>query len=188
MFNLQRLKNWAHSSIEFDKSELNTYQNFQDQISLIDGKIEEYITELGREDKRLLVEYNDEKIPIDLLKLLSETILKNKELSVQQRAHESAKLNRIYVEQLKQLKNKIVALAVTETENVYLAYINSYIAIINILLKQYAHLLAIQRSGIYKIDNSGNLNAGEKMKVLKDNIEVRTAEINTRLVTDSLKR
>ena len=103
MFNLQRLKNWAHSSIEFDKSELNTYQNFQDQISLIDGKIEEYITELGREDKRLLVEYNDEKIPIDLLKLLSETILKNKELSIQQRAHESAKLNRIYLEQLKQL-------------------------------------------------------------------------------------
>ena len=188
MFNLQRLKNWAHSSIEFDKSELNTYQNFQDQMSLINGKIEEYITELGSEDKRLLVEYNDEKIPIDLLKLLSETILKNKELSVQQRAHESAELTRIYYEKLKQLKNKIVALAVTETDNVYLAYIHSCIQIINNLLREYAHLLAIQRAGIYKIDNSGNLNAGEKIKVLKDNIEIRTAEINTRLATDSLKR
>ncbi len=188
MFNLQRLKNWAHSSIEFDKSELNTYQNFQDQISLIDGKIEEYITELGREDKRLLVEYNDEKIPIDLLKLLSETILKNKELSIQQRAHESAKLNRIYLEQLKQLKNKIIALAVSKTDNVYLTYIHSCIQIINVLLREYAHLLAIQRAGISKIDNSGNLNAGEKIKILKDNIKIRSAEINLRLATDGLKR
>ena len=188
MFKLQRLKNWAHSSIADDKSELNAYQNFQDHFSLIDSKLEEYIAEFASEDTRLLIEYNGEKMPINLLKIISESLLKSKNLSIEERAYQSAKLTRIYYEKLKQLKNRIIALAVTETDNVYLAYINSYIAIINTLLKQYAHLLAIQRSSIYSIDNQGELNAGEKLKALKDSIDIRTAEIQCRLTTADLKR
>lgn len=188
MFKLHKLKNWAHSSISDDKKELNAYQSFQDQFSLIDSKIEEYINELAGEDARLLIEYNGEKMPVNLLKIMSESLLKSRNLSTEERAYQSAELTRIYYEKLKQLKNKIIALAVTETDNVYLAYIHSCITIINSLLKEYSHLLAVQKSSIYTINNSGNLNAGEKIKVLKDNIEIRTAEINTRLATDSLKR
>ena len=180
MFRLNKLKNWAHSSINDDKKELNAYQKFQDQFSLIDSKLEEYIAEFASEDTRLLIEYNGEKMPINLLK--------SKSLPIEERAYQSAELTRIYYEKLKQLKNRIIALAVTETDNVYLTYIHSCIQIINNLLREYAHLLAIQRTGISKIDNFGNSNAGEKIKVLKDNIEIRTAEINTRLAIDSLKR
>lgn len=188
MFRLNKLKNWAHSSINDDKKELNAYQKFQDQFSLIDSKLEEYIAEFASEDTRLLIEYNGEKMPINLLKIIRESLLKSKSLPIEERAYQSAELTRIYYEKLKQLKNRIIALAVTETDNVYLTYIHSCIQIINNLLREYAHLLAIQRTGISKIDNFGNSNAGEKIKVLKDNIEIRTAEINTRLAIDSLKR
>lgn len=188
MFKLQKLKNWTHSSINDDKKELSTYQSIQDQMSSIDSKINEYIEELGREDSRLLIEYNGENIPINILKLMSEALLRNKELSVEEKAYQSAELNLLYYKKLKELKKKIISIAITETDNVYLACINSCIKIINALLKDYSHLLAIQRSEIYSLDNSGNLNAGEKMKILKDNIEVRTAEINSRLTIDSLKR
>ena len=188
MFRLNKLKNWAHSSINDDKKELNAYQKFQDQFSLIDSKLEEYIAEFASEDTRLLIEYNGEKMPINLLKIISESLLKSKSLPIEERAYQSAELTRIYYEKLKQLKNRIIALAVTETDNVYLTYIHSCIQIINNLLREYAHLLAIQRTGISKIDNFGNSNAGEKIKVLKDNIEIRTAEINTLIAIDILKR
>ncbi len=188
MFRLQKLKNWTHSSVTDDKKELNVYQSFQDQISLINSKTEEYITELGSEDKRLLIEFNGDKIPISLLKIMSESLLKNKSLSIEERATQSAELNRLYYQKLKLLKDKIIELAVNETDNVYLTYIHSCIKIINKLLKEYSYLLAIQRAAITSIDNDGNLNAGEKLRVLKDNIDVRTAEINARLTIDSLKR
>ena len=188
MFKLQRLKNWSHSSINDDKKELNAYQCFQDQISLINNKIEEYIAEFGSEDRRLFVNYNKEAIPINLLKIMSESLLKNKSLSVEERAYQSAELTRLYYENLKCLKNKIISLAVSETDNVYLAYIHSCIQIINGLLKEYAHLLAIEKSSIRTIDNTGNINAGEKIKILKDNIEIRSAQINSRLALESLKR
>lgn len=61
MFRLNKLKNWAHSSINDDKKELNAYQKFQDQFSLIDSKLEEYIAEFASEDTRLLIEYNGRK-------------------------------------------------------------------------------------------------------------------------------
>ena len=188
MFRLQKIKNWMHSSVIDDKKELNIYQSFQDQISLIDSKIEEYIEDLDNDDSRLLINYNGKNMSLRMLKILSESILKDTKLSVEQRAYERAELNRIYYTELKNLKEKIIVIAVTETDNVYLAYINSYIAIINTLLKQYAHLLAIQRSSIYSIDNQGELNAGEKLKALKDSIDIRTAEIQCRLTTDDLKR
>lgn len=188
MFRLQKIKNWMHSSVIDDKKELNVYQSFQDQISSINTKIEAYIAELGNDDSRLLINYNGKNISLGMLKILSESILKDIKLSVDQRAYESAELNRIYYEELKKLKEKIIAIAVTETDNVYLAYINSYIQVINRLLKEYSNLLAIQRSSIYSIDNQGELNAGEKLKTLKDNIDIRTAEIQCRLTTDDLKR
>ena len=188
MFRLQKLKNWTHSSVTDDKKELNVYQSFQDQFSLTNSKIEEYIAELGSEDQRLLIDYNGEKMPISLLKTISESLLRSRNLSAEERAHQSAELARISHEKLKELKNKIVSIAVTETDNVYLAYIHSCIKIINSLLKEYSYLLAIQKSSIYAIDNSSSLNAGEKMKVLKDYIDIRTTEINTRLTIDELKR
>ena len=188
MFRLQRLKNWAHSSIASDKQELNAYQSFLDQFSLIDSKIEEYLSELGMDDRRLFVDYNGKEIPINFLKIMSESTLKDKNLSSVERACQSAELIRIYYEKLKQLKNKIISIAVNETDNIYLIYINSCINIINSLLKEYAHLLAVQRSGIYSINNIGNHNAGEKIKNLKDNIEIRTAEINSRLTMENLRK
>ena len=188
MFRLQRLKNWAHSSVASDKQELNAYQSFQDQFSLIDSKIEEYLSELGMDDSRLFVNYNGKAIPVNFLKVMSESLLKDKNLSLQEKAIQSEKLNRLYYEKLRQLKEKIISLAVNEKDNVYLTYINSCINIINGLLKEYAHLLAIQRSGIYSINNNGNNNAGEKIKVLKDNIEIRSAEINSRLTMENLGR
>lgn len=188
MFKLQRLKNWTHSSVTDDKSELDAYQIFQDQFSSLNSKIEEYISELGYEDERLLIDYNGEKIPLETLKTLGKSILKDNSLNIQQRVLKSEELNRMYYEKLKELKDKITALAINETDNVYLAYINSCIHIINALLKRYAHLLAIQKSTISSIDNSDNLNAGEKIRVLKDNIDIRTSEINTRLSLENLKR
>ena len=188
MFNLQRLKNWTHSSVVDDKKELNAYQSFQDQFTLIDSKIEEYINELGSADERLFVDYNRKKVSVNLLKLMSESLLRNKDLPTEEKAYQSAELQRLYYEYLKQLKEKIIAIAVSQTDNVYLAYIHSCIEIINTLLREYSHLLAIQKSGISKVDNNGNLNAGEKIKTLKDNIEIRTAQINTRLALENLKR
>ena len=188
MFRLQRLKNWAYSSVADDKKELNVYQSFQDQISLINTKIEEYIIELGNEDNRLLVDYNDEKIPINLLKVFSESISKNKNLSIEERMKQKVELDRLYYERLKQLKDKIVALATTQTDNVYLVHIHNCIKIINDMLRQYSCLLAIQKSSIRSIDNIGDRNAGEKLRILKDYIDIRTSEINCRLTMENIKR
>ena len=188
MFRLEKLKNWAHSSVADDKKELNVYQSFQDQFLAINSKIDDYLNEKSYEDERIQVDYNGKKIPINLLKTLSQSILSNKDLTTIQKAQKSAELTKLYYEKLRQLSEKIITLAVTEKDNVYLVYINSCIQIINSLLNEYSYLLAIQRSSIYQIDNQGELNAGEKLKVLKDNIEIRTAEINSRLALDRLKR
>lgn len=188
MFRLQKLKNWAHSSVADDKKELNAYQSIQDQILAIYSKIDEYLKEKSYEDERIQVDYNGEKIPVNVLNTLSQSILSNKDLTTVQKAKKSAELTKLYYEKLKRLREKIIALAVTEKDNIYLVYINSCIQIINSLLKEYSYLLAIQRSSIYKIDNQGELNAGEKLKALKDSIEIRTAEINSRLALDNLKR
>ena len=188
MFKLQKLKNWTHSSVNDDRNELNIYQSFQDQFSSINSKIEEYIEEVGREDSRLLIDYNGQKMTLEMLKILSESVMRNKDLSVQERAFQSAELSRAYHENLKLLKEKIISLAVIAKDNVYLAYINSYIQIINAMLKEYAYLLAVQRSGVRSIDNTGELNAGQKIGKLKDNIDIRTAEINSRLSLENCKR
>lgn len=188
MFGLDKLKNWSHSSINDDKKELNAYQSLNDQISLIYSKIDEYIKELGSLDERLLIDYNGNKISISLLNILKDSVLRDKKLSIEQRAYESAELNRIYIEKLIELKEKIIAMAVTQTDNAYLTYINSCIRIINALLKEYNYMIAIRRSNISFIDNSDNINAGKKIKILKDQIDIRTSEINKRLTIDSLKR
>ena len=187
--NIMSMQEYEELTDKIEEDEEERYYYLPSSYVFHDSElIEEYINELAGEDARLLIEYNGEKMPVNLLKIMSESLLKSRNLSTEERAYQSAELTRIYYEKLKQLKNKIIALAVTETDNVYLAYIHSCITIINSLLKEYSHLLAVQKSSMYTINNSGNLNAGEKIKVLKDNIEIRTAEINTRLATDSLKR
>lgn len=188
MFRLDKLKNWAQSSINDDKKELNAYQSLDDQISLIYSKIDEYINDLGSIDKRLFVEYNGNLVSVSLLNILKDTILKDKNLSIEQRAYQSAELSRIYIEKLTELKEKIIAIAVTQTDNVYLAYINSCIKIINALLKEYNYMQAIKRANISSINNSDNINVGKKIKILKDQISIRISEINRRLTIDGLKR
>ena len=59
--------------------------------------------------------------------------------------------------------------------------------IINSLLKEYAYLPAIQRSKVYQINNQES-NAGDKIKKLKDAIELRLVEIEHRLTVEETKR
>jgi len=57
MFRLNKLKNWAHSSIAHDKNEIETYQVFQDEINHINQIIEEFIKEQGTDNRLLHVLY-----------------------------------------------------------------------------------------------------------------------------------
>ena len=79
-------------------------------------------------------------------------------------------------------------MSVANKDNVYLSCINSCVGVLNKLLQKYSYLLAVQRSDIYSIDNHGDLNAGKKIKKLKDNIEIRSNEIKCRLTLDDLER
>lgn len=182
MFNLQRLKNWTKSSVNDDKRELEVYQLFQDQFNSIKYKIEEYIKECGYEDKRLFIEYNNELIPLSLLNALKESSLKNRSLSLQERAKLAAELTNFYNQKLKEIEAKIIELSLTERDNVYLITISSYIQIINNLLRKYIGLLAIQKSGVI------NIKSNNEIQKLKDSIEIRIAEIKTRLSLEEISR
>ena len=182
MFNLQRLKNWTKSSINDDKKEIEIYQLFQDQFNLIKYKTEEYISECGYEDKRLFIEYNNELISLSLLNTLKESSLKNNKLSIQERAKLAAELTNFYNQKLKEIEAKIIELSFTEKDNIYLITISSYVQILNNLLKKYIGLLAIQRSGVKYI------NSREEIQKLKDSIEIRTAEIQTRLSLEEISK
>ncbi len=188
MFSLKRLKDWSCSSVNDDKKELTVYQSLNDQILSINSKIDEYINEFGTSDSRLLILYDGKLIGISFLNVLKNSVLKDKSLSVEQRANKSDYINRCYIEELKKLREKIVSLAIMCTDNIYLVYINSCIEVINGLLKKYNYLLAIQRANISSINNSGNLNAGQKLVLLKEQIDIRESEINRRLATVNIKR
>lgn len=188
MFSLRKFKDWRHTSINDDKLELDIYQIFNEQFSSIDNQFEEYLKELGNEDKRLFVKYNGNSVPINRLYNISQIILNDKDLSIKERAYQSAELYRLYLLELKNLKEKIITLSVANKDNVYLSCINSCVGVLNKLLQKYSYLLAVQRSDIYSIDNHGDLNAGKKIKKLKDNIEIRSNEIKCRLTLDDLER
>ena len=82
MFSLRKFKNWRHTSINDDKLELDIYQIFNEQFSSIDNQFEEYLKELGNEDKRLFVKYNGNSVPINRLYNISQIILNDKDLSI----------------------------------------------------------------------------------------------------------
>ena len=188
MFNLRKIKNWTHSRIVDDEKELQIYQYFIDQFENIDKKIDEYISEMGDEDTRLFVKYNGKMVPVNNLKFMSEALINDPTIDSQNRVYQSAELHRLYLLELKKIKEIIISLSITNKDNIYLSYINTCISILNKLLQEYSYLLAVQRSGIYLIDNYGDLNAGKKIKKLKDNIEIRSNEIKCRLTLDDLER
>ena len=188
MFSLNKLKNWAKSSISDDKIELEVYQKLMDQINGIKGKADEYINEMNYTDERLYVEYEGKLVPISYLLSLKQSVMQDKTLKPEERAYKSANLTYFYNLKVKELEEKIVNLALLEPNNVYLAYINSSIQILNSLIKEYVYLMAMQRSQIFKIDNTGDMTAGQKLKKLKNEIDIRISEIESRLTIESLKR
>ena len=188
MFKLNKLKNWAKSSINDDKMELEIYQKFKDQINSIKDKSNEYINEMNFTDERLFVEYEGKLVPISYLISIKQSVMQDKSLSSEERAYKSADLTYFYKLKVRELEEKIVSLALLEPNNVYLAYINSSIQILNSLMKEYVHLMAIQRSKIFKIDSTGEMTAGQKLKKLKNEIDLRITEIESRLTVNSLKK
>lgn len=188
MFNSQRLKNWTKSSVNDDKKELEVYQLFKDQIYSIEEKIKEYISEFGYDDNRLKIEYNGMLVTLDFLLTLKDSTFKNKDLSVQDRAKQASDLTYLYNQKLKELESKIIELSLIYKDNVYLITISSYIKIVNSLLAQYASLTAIKNSSVQVIDNNGELTAADKIKRLKDCIDIRIAEIESRLAIEEMRR
>ncbi len=188
MFKLNKLKNWTKSSINDDKMELEIYQKFKDQIFSIKDKADEYINEMNYTDERLYVEYEGKLVPISYLLSLKQSVMQDKILKPEERAYKSANLTYFYDLKVRELEEKIVNLSLLEPNNVYLAYINSSIQILNSLIKEYVYLMAIQRSQIFKIDNTGNMTAGQKLNKLKNEIDLRITEIENRLTIDNLKR
>lgn len=185
MFNLQRLKNWTKSSVNDDKKELEIYQLFQDQFNSIKNKSDEYISELGYTDRRLFVNFNGEAVPLSVIDAIKDSIPKNKNLSIQEKAHQVAELSNFYYQKLKEIESRIIDISIKESDNAYLITIANNIKLLNKLLMEYSYLLAIQRSGVKKIESP---NTYEKIKQLKDSIEIRIAEIQTRLITEEIHK
>ena len=75
------IKDIANSIDEDDKLELDIYQIFNEQFSSIDNQFEEYLKELGNEDKRLFVKYNGNSVPINRLYNISQIIKSRKFLA-----------------------------------------------------------------------------------------------------------
>ncbi len=182
MFSLQKLKNWTHSSISSDKQELEIYEYFKNEIENIKKVRKSYIDEEGREDISIYTEYNGEIVPISFLKTYKESVLHDKSLDAISRARKQAMLEDMYRERLKELENRIISMAISIPDNVYLKQISSYINILNQLLRKYAYLLAIQRSGLTTISSE------EDLKKLEDNILIRSSEIQKRITIDTMKR
>lgn len=182
MFRLNKLKNWAHSSISDDKHELEVYQIFQNEIDNIKKIRQEYINEEGSYDNKLQVSFKGNLVSLSVIETLKNTILNNQRLSLEERIKENTILADIYREKLKELEDRIITMALRNPENVYLSRISSSLGVINTLLKRYIHLLAIQRSGVTSINN------GDDLKQLEDSILIRISEINYRITTDTMKR
>ena len=188
MFLLKRISNWSKSSVTDDKQEQLAYQKFQDQFTNIKNKSEEYLQESGYTDSRLYVEYKGKMVPISYISALIESLKTNRFMSVNERALEVANTTNLYNQKLKEIEYRIIDLAVQNPNNIYLAYISKSIEILNSLLKQYAYLLAVQRSGVNHIDNNGALKASQKIKALKDEIEIRLVQIESRLTLEDNRR
>lgn len=181
MFRLNKLKNWAHSSIAHDKNEIETYQVFQDEINHINQIIEEFIKEQGTDSRLLHVLYKGSLVSLSLLETLKSSILNNNRLSLQDRIKESSLLDEAYRKGLDKVRNKIISMS-SKPDNVYLSKISSSLNIINTLLKRYLHLIAIQKSGLISISNY------DELKQLEDSIKIRISELNYRITTDTMKR
>ena len=187
MFNLEKAKNWTKSSVADNKNEQIIYQKFQDQITSIENKIKEYIKDQGYQDVRLYIKFKDRLLSIPYLEAIIQSVKDDNNLSPQNRAFKVATITNFYNQQLQELSKKIISISLTERDNVYLAYIHESLMIINSLLKEYAYLPAIQRSKVYQINNQES-NAGDKIKKLKDAIELRLVEIEHRLTVEETKR
>lgn len=182
MFFLQKAQSWLHSSVSDDKQELEAYQTFKDELENIKRVRGEYISEEGREDYMLQVLYNGKLVPLSLLETLKNSILYNKTLSVEQKAKQSSYLEELYRESLKELESRIITMAINNPNNVYLKQISSSISTLNKLIKRYANLIAIQRSGIKTITDN------DELKSLEDSILIRSSEIEQRLAIETMKR
>jgi len=186
VYNLKkRADNWTQSSVASDKRELQAYQYFKNEFENIKSKSLEYIEEEGYSNKRLSVEFEGRDIPISLLSSLKDTYRHDSTLSVEERAIKVATLTNMYNRELKNLQNRIINMAVASPDNLYLVDIATSINILNDLLREYAYMQAIVKSGIKVIAGA---DAALKVKTLKDNIEIRISEINARLTLEEIQR
>lgn len=186
MFGLRKAINWTKSSVVDDKYEMSIYKKLEEEFLSIDSKIEEYLKDLGYEDTRLHINFNGALYPLEYLKSLSSTISYSKTLTIEEKAIQMANLERLYIVELEKLKHRIIDMACAIQDNIYLAYINSRIRIINSLLKENLHLIAIQRSGVTCIDSSNNTLASQKYKKFKDTMDIRVSEIEYRLASENI--
>lgn len=182
MFQLDKLKNWAHSSITEDKNEIEIYQIFTNEINSIKNTIEEFIKEEGSDNHLLYVLHDGKLVSLSLLETLRNSLLNSKSLSIEDKIKQSSLLEESYRKNLEELKNRIIRMALRRPDNVYLSKISSSIGIINTLLKRYLHLIAIQRSGLV------SLSSFDELKKLEDSITIRISELNYRITTDTMKR
>ena len=177
-----KVKNWAHSSISEDKQEIETYQNFQNEIENIRKIIKEYLDTEGSEDNLLKVNYNNQLVPLNLLQTLKNSILNNKKMSIEEKVKESSLIEEFYRRAFEELENRVIRMAQVNPNNVYLSKISSSLGVINTLLKRYLYLTAIQRSGLTSISSY------DELKKLEDNILIRISELDYRITTDTMKR
>lgn len=177
-----KAKNWAHSSISDDKSEIEVYQVFQNEIDNIKQTIEEFIKEEGAENYLLHILYKGRLVSLSFLENYRASILNNIKLSLEYKVKESTLLEEAYRKGLEELKNRIINMARISPDNVYLSKIASSLGVINALLKKYLYLAAIEKSRLTSISSY------DELKMLEDNILIRISELNYRITTDTMKR
>ena len=176
------MKNWTRSSVTSDKNELEIYKVFSDEISNLKKLMQEYIDDKGSENRSLFVLYNNQLMPLSVLFTLKNAIIHNHNLSIEQRAQQSSMLEEVYYRSFEELHNRIIFMAISNPNDVNLKIISNEVSIINSLIRKYLHLIAIQRSGINSISNAKDL------KLLEDNIIMRSSDLEQRLKMDNIKR
>lgn len=187
MFNLNKAKNWSMSSIADDKRELNAYQQFQDCFSSINNQIDEYISEKSYEDERLQIVIDGKKYPLSYLDILENSIQSSKDLGIEEKIKKISEIEALKIQKIREIRDRIINLAVNCSDNKFLSCIQSTLKLLNRLLITYAGLTAIRKSGVRNINNEG-IDAAKKIKSLEDEIEIRIAQINSRIATDTMKR
>lgn len=182
MYIINKMKRWSRSSISDDKQELEAYQTFKNEFANIKKYQDTYLKEEGREDNRLFIPLSGELVPLHFLLTLKESVLNNKKLDAIDRAKKASQIEELHRLKLQELENKIIHMAITTPDNVYLKQISSSLSIINTLIKRYAHLMAITSSGVKTVSNRNELRA------LEDSILIRISEIEHRIAMDTKKR